>query len=71
MDWLIWIGAVISLLGLCGLVLPIVRVNNARRAKLPDDEMRAAVQKALPLNLGSLFLSVIGLMAVIMGIFLG
>lgn len=71
MDWLIWIGAVISLLGLCGLVLSIVRVNNARRAKLPDDEMRAAVQKALPLNLGSLFLSVIGLMAVIMGIFLG
>jgi hypothetical protein len=71
MDWLIWIGAVISLLGLCGLILSIVQVNKARRAKLPDDEMRAAVQKALPLNLGSLFLSVIGLMAVILGIFLG
>ena len=71
MDWLIWIGAAISLIGLVGLILSIIRVNNARRAKLPDDEMRAAVQKALPLNLGSLFLSVIGLMAVILGIFLG
>ena len=71
MDWLIWIGAIISLIGLCGLILSIIRVNQARRAKLPDEEMRAAVQKALPLNLGSLFLSVIGLMAVIVGIFLG
>lgn len=71
MDWLIWIGVTISLVGLCGLILSIIRVNKARRAKLPDDEMRAAVQKALPLNLGSLFLSVIGLMAVIVGIFLG
>lgn len=71
MDWLIWIGAAISLTGLLGLILSIIRVNNARRANLPDDEMRAAVQKALPLNLGSLFLSVLGLMTVIVGIFLG
>lgn len=71
MEWLVWIGAAISLAGLVGLMLSIVKVNAARRAKLPDEEMRAAVQRALPLNLGSLFLSVIGLMTVILGIFLG
>ena len=38
---------------------------------LSDEELRLAVQKVLPLNLGSLFLSVIGLMMVIVGIFLG
>jgi hypothetical protein len=38
---------------------------------LQDEELRAAVQKALPLNMGALFLSVIGLMMVIIGIFLG
>ncbi|OWU85299.1 hypothetical protein ATO6_09795 [Oceanicola sp. 22II-s10i] len=71
MEILVWIGAAISLIGLCGLVLSIVRVNRARRAGLSDEALRAAVQKVLPLNLGALFLSVIGLMLVILGIFLG
>ena len=71
MEWLIWIGAAISLTGLFGLILSIVRVNKARKAGLSDEELRAAVQKAMPLNLGSLFLSVIGLMVVMLGIFLG
>ena len=43
----------------------------AKRAQLPDEEMRAVLQSALPLNLGALFLAVIGLMMVIVGIFLG
>ncbi|WP_273509584.1 hypothetical protein [Planktotalea frisia] len=71
MDGLIWSGAAVSLLGLLGLVLSIIRVQRARKAGLSDDELRLAVQKVLPLNLGSLFLSVIGLMMVIVGIFLG
>lgn len=71
MEWLVWGGATVSFLGLCGLVLSIVRVAKARKAGLPDDELRAAVQKVMPLNLGSLFMSVIGLMLVILGIFLG
>ena len=68
---LIWAGALISIVGLTGLVLSIVQVNRARRANLSDEDLRAAVQKALPLNLGALFLSVIGLMLVIVGVFLG
>ncbi|MCP9481659.1 hypothetical protein NNA36_06745 [Shimia sp. CNT1-13L.2] len=70
MQWLVWGGALVSLIGLCGLVLSIVKVAKARNAGLSDEDLRAAVQKVMPLNLGSLFLSVIGLMLVILGLFL-
>lgn len=68
MEWLIWTGAVVSLIGLTGLLASIVKVMRARKAGLSDEDLRAAVQKVLPLNLGALFLSVIGLMMVIVGI---
>ena len=71
MDWLIWGGAALSVVGLLGLVWCIVTVMRARRAGLDDAEMRAVIQRVLPRNLGSLFLSVIGLMMVIVGISLG
>lgn len=70
-DILIWSGAVISLVGFFGLVWCIITVMRAKRANLPEDDMRAVLQKALPLNLGALFLSVIGLMMVVIGIMLG
>jgi hypothetical protein len=70
-DMVIWGGAAISVLGLVGLVWCILRVMRAKRANLSDEEMRAVLQRTLPLNLGALFLSVIGLMLVIVGIFLG
>jgi len=70
-DWIIWSGAALSLLGLVGLVWCIFKVTRAKRAQLDDDAMRAVLQSALPLNLGALFLSVIGLMMVIVGIFMG
>ncbi|MCE8536828.1 hypothetical protein KBY27_05100 [Ruegeria pomeroyi] len=70
-DIIIWAGAALSLLGLAGLVWCILRVNRARKAGLSDDELRAAVQAVLPWNLGALFLSVIGLMMVMVGISLG
>ncbi len=71
MEILIWLGAGISLVGLAGLVWCIVQVWKARRAGLSDEELRAAVQKVVPLNSGALFLSVIGLMLVVLGIALG
>ncbi|MCB1333714.1 MAG: hypothetical protein KDK26_08690 [Roseivivax sp.] len=71
MDSLIWIGALISCLGLVGLGVSIVRVLRARRAGLDDEALREAVRKAVPLNMGALFVSVLGLMLVILGIFLG
>ncbi len=69
-EVLIWTGTGVSLLGLLGLVYCILRVSRAKRAQLPDEAMRAELKKAVPLNLGALFLSVIGLMMVIVGIFL-
>ncbi|MEQ6247713.1 hypothetical protein ABMC89_02360 [Sulfitobacter sp. HNIBRBA3233] len=70
-ETLIWVGTGISLLGLVGLVYCILRVSRAKRASLPDEEMRAELRRVVPINLGALFLSVIGLMIVIVGIFLG
>ncbi|WP_164658165.1 hypothetical protein [Tropicibacter sp. Alg240-R139] len=70
-EMIVWGGAALSLAGLVGLIWCILRVNKARKANLSDDGLRAAVQGVLPWNLGSLFLSVLGLMMVIMGISLG
>lgn len=71
MDILIWTGAAISLIGLLGIVWCILKVAKAKRSGMDDAQLREAVGKIVPLNLGALFLSVIGLMIVILGIFLG
>ena len=68
MEVLVWSGAVVSVCGLAGLVWCILRVARARRAGLSDEELREAVRKVVPINMGSLGLSVIGLMMVILGI---
>lgn len=70
-EWLVWSGAALSVLGLVGLIYCILRVARAKRAKLDEDAMRTELQRVVPLNLGALFISVIGLMLVIVGIFLG
>ena len=67
---IIWSGAALSLLGLAGLIWCILRVSRAKRARLDDAAMREVLKSVLPLNLGALFLSAIGLMMVILGIFL-
>ncbi len=70
-EFITWGGAALSVAGLVGLVWCILRVMKARKAGLSDDELRAVVQGVLPWNLGALFLSVMGLMLVILGISLG
>ncbi|EBA10615.1 hypothetical protein [Roseobacter sp. CCS2] len=71
MEIVVWIGAALSVMGLCGIVYSIVAVARAKRANLPDAELRARISKILPINLGALFVSMIGLMAVIVGVMLG
>lgn len=71
MENLVWIGALVSLTGLAGLIWCITSVWKAKKAQLSDDELRAAVQKVMPLNTGALFLSVLGLMIVVLGIAFG
>ncbi len=67
---LIWIGAALSVLGMIGIVASIIMVARAKKAKLEDEEMRARISKILPINMGALFVSMIGLMMVIVGIVL-
>ncbi len=70
-EMMIWIGAAISLVGLAGILWCIVRVARARRSKPDDETMRAVLQSVIPMNMGALFLSVIGLMLVVIGVMLG
>jgi hypothetical protein len=70
-EIMIWLGAAVSVLGLAGLVWCIIRVSRARRAGLSEDALRDAVQAVVPLNMGALFLSVLGLMLVVIGVMLG
>ncbi|ETA53838.1 hypothetical protein [Ponticoccus alexandrii] len=71
MDWLVWVGAALSLAGLLGLIWCIVTVWKARRSAADDEALRAIVRRVVPLNMAALGLSVLGLMMVILGIFLG
>jgi len=70
MDFLIWGGAVVSFSGLVGLVWCIIKARQAKNATSSDEELNAAIRKLIPWNMGALFLSTIGLMFVIIGIFL-
>ena len=68
MEVLVWLGALVSLIGLMGLIWCIMIVWKARKAGLSDDELKASIQRVVPLNTGALFLSVLGLMMVVLGI---
>lgn len=70
-EMLIWTGAAVSLIGLAGLIWCIIRVARARRAGLTDDALRQVLQSVIPMNMAALFLSVIGLMLVVIGVILG
>ena len=71
MQFVVWGGATLSLLGLAGIIYSIVAVSRAKKANLSDEELRSRVGMILPINLGALFISMIGLMAVIIGVMLG
>ena len=68
MDWMIWIGAALTLLGVAGLVWCIVLAMRAKKSGLPDEAMRAALQRVVVLNMAALALSGIGLMCVVFGV---
>lgn len=71
MPYLIWPGALLSLLGVLGLAWCILRGLKIRRSGASDTEMRSELQKLFAVNFGSLGVSVIGLALVIMGVSLG
>ena len=70
MELLIIIGAVISAVGLVGLILSALRVLRAKRSGQEDEALRETVRRAMILNFGSLMLSAFGLILVVVGIIL-
>lgn len=71
MELLVGFGAVLSLIGIAGIILSIVKVRRAKTTSKDDDELRAKIQAAMPLNLGAFLLSILGLMCVVVGVVLG
>lgn len=70
-DLLIWGGAVLTAAGLIGIAWCIAAVIGARRARLDDAAMRARMQRVVAVNMAALAASMLGLMAVVLGIMLG
>lgn len=70
MQFLIWTGAGVTLIGLCGLFWCIFQAAAAKRENLSDEAMRARLGRLMPVNLAALSFAAIGLMVVIIGIVL-
>lgn len=68
MTYLVWGGAALSLLGLLGIIWSIVAVARARRSGLSDEALKLRMQQILPINIGALMLSVLGLGMVTVGL---
>lgn len=71
MEAVVWIGAALTILGLAGIVASVVMVVRARRAGLDEAALRARLSRALPVNVGALLLSILGLLLVLVGVLLG
>lgn len=70
MEFVVWGGAALTTLGFIGIIYTILAVRKAKKVNLSDEELRTQVARILPINLGALFVSMIGLMAVIVGVLL-
>ncbi|PYF08617.1 hypothetical protein C8J30_11233 [Rhodobacter viridis] len=68
MEVLIWAGAAISLVGMVGILYCAAQVAKAKKAGLDDAGLRAQLRGVVVMNLGALFVSVIGLMLVVLGV---
>lgn len=67
-DTIIWAGAAVTLLGVAGLIGCVIHALRLRRAALSDAEMRDRLRRGVVWNMAALFVSVLGLMLVIIGI---
>lgn len=71
MAILVWVGAALTVAGFAGIVGTAIAVMRARKAGLDDAALRSRLGAILPWNIGALFLSFLGLMAVVVGVILG
>lgn len=70
MAWMVWTGTTLAVIGLLALGYCIVAAVAAKRAGLPDPELRSRLARIVSINVGALLVSVLGLMSVIIGVFL-
>ncbi|MEL6644146.1 MAG: hypothetical protein AAFQ79_09440 [Pseudomonadota bacterium] len=70
MTYVVWGGAAVTVAGVLGLLACALLAMRARQAGLDDAALRARLQRVVTLNLASLALSGLGLMAVVVGLFL-
>lgn len=70
MSFIIPVGIVLTILGLAGIIWSILAVMRARRAKLDEDAFKARLTSIMPINMGALLVSMLGLGVVIIGIIL-
>ena len=71
MDMLIWAGALVSLIGVAGLIYCVFQATRARRDTTDDAALKARLQALVAMNMAALAISAIGLMMVVIGILLG
>jgi hypothetical protein len=68
MAALVYVGTALAVAGLVMLGYCIWAAVSAKRAGLPDAELRARLQRIVTINMGALLLSVLGLMSVVLGV---
>lgn len=70
MQALVWIGAALTLVGFIGILWSVILVRRARKDAADDDALRVALQKIVPINVGALMTSMLGLALVLVGVIL-
>lgn len=70
MEMLIWGGAALTMAGVLTLLWCIILAMRARKSALPEDQIKAQLQRVVVLNLGALAVSALGLIVVVTGILL-
>lgn len=71
MEWLIWPGAVVALIGVVGFGYCIRAAAMARKENLDPAAMEKRLHSLVAMNMGALAVSAMGLMMVVIGILLG
>lgn len=71
MDMLIWGGTALTMMGVLALLWCIILAMRARKSALPEDQIKAQLQRVVVLNLGALAVSALGLIVVVVGVILG
>ncbi|WP_213685049.1 hypothetical protein [Roseicyclus sp.] len=71
MATLVYIGTGLALVGILVLLYCVWAAIAAKRAGLPDEVLRAKLQRVVVINMVALLVSALGLMSVMIGVFLG